>query len=499
MNAGVSTASHMPGEDRRFFGHPLGLSTLFFTEFWERWGYYGMRSLLILFMTAETTGGGLGFDVVKASAIYGLYTSMVYMVSLPGGWIADRILGQRRSVLMGGIIIAAGYLMLAVPGEAVFYTGLVTVIAGTGLLKPNISTIAGQLYRQGDPRRDAGFSIFYMGINMGAFFAPIFCGLVARSYGWRSGMALAGIGMVAGVAQYLYGYRFLGEAGLHPVKTSAEDYSRQRALLLKSLAAIAALFIAAMAADATGMLDITAKGLNEAGGTALLLLTIAFFGWLFTAGDWDSTERKRLIVISVLFAASCLFWSVFEQAGSTLNIFAAKSTDNRILGWEYPAAWMQSLNGLFIWTLAPVFAWIWIRMGSREPSSPTKFSWGLVFVGLGFLILIVPAGLAAKGAKVSPLWLAATYLLHTFGELCLSPVGLSAITKLAPVRVAGLMMGVWFLSISIGNYLGGRMAGLYTTLPLTSLFGAVGGFAIIAGLLLAVFARPITKLMGGVR
>lgn len=485
--------------DTGFFGHPRGLSTLFFTEFWERWGYYGMRSLLILFMKAPESSGGLGFDQSKASAIYGLYTAMVYMASLPGGWIADRVLGQRRSVMFGAFIISAGYLMLAVPSTTVFYIGLFTVIIGTGLLKPNISTIVGQLYSVSDTRRDAGFSIFYMGINMGAFFAPLACGLIARQYGWRAGMAVAGVGMVLGVAQYIYGWRFLGQAGLQPVSVSPQEDGVQRKRMWMAIGILAAGLLGTVAVAQTGIANITAKGLNAAAGTALLIITAGFFGWLFFAAEWSPVERKKLIVIGVLFAASCLFWSVFEQAGSTLNVFAAERTRNFLLGWEYPPSWLQALNGLFIWTMAPLFAWLWVKLGTREPSSPAKFSWGLVLVGLGFVVLIPPAMEAVTGVKVSPMWLVMTYLLHTFGELCLSPVGLSAITKLAPARVAGLMMGVWFLSISIGNYMGGRMSALYESLPLPALFGTVGGLAIAAGLILAVFSKPITRLMGGVK
>jgi POT family proton-dependent oligopeptide transporter len=458
-----------------------------------------MRALLNLFMRAPVENGGLGFDTVKASAIYGLYTAMVYMMSLPGGWVADRILGQRRSVMYGAFIISAGYLMLAVPNVTVFYLGLTTVIIGTGLLKPNISTIVGQLYSPQDQRRDAGFSIFYMGINMGAFFAPIFCGLVAREVNWRAGMALAGVGMVLGVAQYIYGWRHLGEAGLHPVKASPEEDSTQRRNLKLSIAALVAIAAGCVLANQAGLLEITAEGLNAAAGTGLLVVTVGFFAWLLLAAKWTPEERKRILAIVVLFCASCVFWSVFEQAGSTLNLFAADRTDTEVFGWQYPPPWLQSLNGLFIWTLAPVFAWLWMRLGKREPSSPAKFAWGLVLVGCGFLVLIPPADVAIGGVRVSPLWLVATYLLHTFGELCLSPVGLSAITKLAPVRVVGLMMGVWFLSISIGNYMGGKASSFYESLPLPSLFGAVGAMAVVAGVVLAVFSRPITRLMGGVK
>lgn len=491
----ASTAS----KDTSFFGHPKGLSTLFFAEIWERWGYYGMRSLLILFMTAAVAEGGLGFDVPKASAIYGLYTAMAYMASLPGGWIADRILGQQRTVLVGAFIISAGYFLLAVPAISAFYTGLVLVVMGTGLFKPNVSTIVGQLYAQGDPRRDAGFSIFYMGINLGATLAPLGCGWVARAYGWRAGLSLAGVGMLIGLVQFGLSTARLGNAGRYPVTVSEADDRKQRSLLQRSVLIVVALAVAIFAVDALGIFEITAQRMSQIAGTGLTVITIGLFGWMLFGADWSPEERKRILVIAVLFLASTLFWSVFEQAGSTLNLFAARSTDTTLFGWEYPPSWFQAVNGFFIVALAPVFAWIWIKLGPRDPSSPAKFSLGLIQVGLGFAVLTVGAVLASNGAKVSPMWLVATYFLHTTGELCLSPVGLSAFTKLAPARVAGFMMGVWFLSISLGNFLGGRIASFYEAFPLPQLLGTVGGFAIAAGLVLALFIRPIVRLMGSIR
>lgn len=488
-----------PQTDTSFFGHPRGLATLFFTELWERWGFYGLRSLLILFMTAATVEGGLGFDVGKASAIYGLYTAIVYMASLPGGWIADRFLGQRRAVLVGGGIMTVGYFLLAAPSMAAFYGGLVLVITGTGLLKPNISTIVGQLYAQGDTRRDAGFSIFYMGVNLGATLAPLACGVVARAYGWRAGLAIAGFGMLAGLIQYSLSGSKLGEAGLYPVRVSPEDDRKQRRLLTRSTIAVLAAAAVLWGINATGIADITAQRLSQIAGTMLTVLTLGLFGWLLFAAQWSPEERKRIIVIAVLFLASTLFWSVFEQAGSTLNLFAARSTDTTLFGWQYPPSTLQAVNGFFIVSLAPAFAWLWLKLGPRDPSSPTKFALALVQVGLGFVVMVGAALFAANGTKVSVMWLVVTYFLHTTGELCLSPVGLSAFTKLAPARVGGFMMGVWFLSISLGNYLGGRIASFYESFPLPQLLGAVGGFAIAAGLLLALFIKPIVRLMGAVR
>ena len=483
-------------QDKRFFGHPRGLATLFFTEMWERFSYYGMRALLILFMVAGVDKGGLGFDVAKAGAIYGLYTALVYMANLPGGWIADRILGQRRAVLYGGIVIALGHFSMAVPGLATFYLGLALIVVGTGLLKPNISTMVGQLYGPNDHRRDAGFSIFYMGINIGAFLSPLACGYVGQTINWHWGFGLAGIGMTLGLVQYTLGGKFLGDAGLYPVpaKDAAEAAAQKRWLSIGIVATAAAIGALALL-SVSGVVVITAQGIANIVGVLLIVLSVGVFTWLLRAGDWTPVEKKRLIVICVLFLASALFWSAFEQAGSTLNLFAERSTSKEVLGYTYPASWFQSINSLFIIALAPVLAWLWVR---KEISSPAKFAWGLIFVGLGFVVMVAAGLRAQSGVQVSAIWLWLTYLLHTIGELCLSPVGLSAFTKLAPARVAGLMMGVWFLSTSIGDYLGGRMAALYESWSLPSLFGAVAAFCIVLGLALAAFVKPMKKLMGGV-
>lgn len=471
------------------FGHPRGLATLFFTELWERFGFYGMRALLILFMTAPVENGGLGFPVAKAGAIYGLYAAMVYLSAVPGGWVADRILGQQKAVLYGGMIIAIGYSSLALPSLTVFYSGMVLVVIGTGLLKPNISTIVGQLYREGDPRRDGGFSIFYMGINIGAFAAPLICGYVGQRINWRWGFALSGIGMVIGLIQYWLGTKHLGGAGRAP---QSADSSARRNLGLAVLA-----FVVVM--GALWAMDIDAQQLVNAAGLLLLATVIGFFVWLFSTGGWTPVERKRLLAVALLFLAACMFWSAFEQAGSTLNLFANEHVDNQLAGFSIPASFYQSLNALFLVLFAPVFAWIWVSLRDRNPSSPVKFAWGLFLVGAGFAVIAVAALGAKSGTKVSPLWLVAMYLFHTWGELCLSPVGLSAITKLAPARVGGLMMGVWFMSISTGNYIGGRVASVYDAFPLEMIFGLVAAFAAGAGVILLLSTRPIVKMMGGVR
>ncbi|MEZ5315875.1 MAG: peptide MFS transporter [Vicinamibacterales bacterium] len=513
----MATASAPQGlgdaaSDRAFFGHPGGLSTLFFSEMWERFSYYGMRALLILFMTATVAEGGLGFDTATAGAIYGMYTAMVYMTNLPGGWLADRVFGQRRAVLYGGILIASGHFSMAVPTIPSFYLGLVLIIFGTGLLKPNISVIVGQLYGKDDDRRDAGFSIFYMGINLGAFIAPLVCGYLAQDAGfaarlaswgfdpthaWHWGFGAAGIGMTLGLIQYVLGARKLGTAGLHPSPAPPDQAAADRRNATIGIVGVVVLLILLAVAASNGAVSLLT--IADSAGYLLGAVTIGFFAWLFLGGDWTKEERDRLIVISVFFLAAALFWSVFEQAGSTLNLFADRNTRTVILGYEFPSSWFQSVNSLFIIIFAPVFAWLWVTLGKKQPASPMKFSLGLIGVGLGFLVLVPAARLSADGTLVSPLWLVMTYLLHTWAELCLSPVGLSSMTKLAPARIVSLMMGVWFLGASVGNYIGGRVGGMYESLSLPTLFGVVALFGIAAGILMLLTSRKLTQMMHGVR
>lgn len=495
--------------DRSFFGHPRGLSTLFFAEMWERFSYYGMRGFLILYMAASTADGGLGLDTATAAAIYGTYTSLVYLMSLPGGWLADRLFGQRRAVLYGGLLIAAGHYALAVPAEWSFFAGLALVVLGTGLLKPNISVMVGQLYDQSDIRRDAAYSLFYMGINLGALIGPLITGYLAQDAGfrarlaawgldpnsaWHWGFGAAGVGMTLGLWQYLRGGAALGAAGLEPDRPATATERRRIWLMCGSGLAALALVVTLIV---IGALPVSLAQVSGAYSYVLLVVTVGFFAWLFLAGDWTPDERKRLYLIGVFFGAAALFWSVFEQAGSTLNLFADRSTENVAFGYAFPSSWWQSLNSLFIITFAPVFAWIWLTMGANQPARPTKFAIALIGVGLGFLVLIPGAQMAMSGAKVSVMWLFLVYLIHTLAELCLSPVGLSSMTKLAPARIVSLMMGVWFLGASIGNFLGGQAASFYESLPLPTLLGAVAVLPILAGVAMLVFRKPLTALMGG--
>src|SRR6266446_3372540 len=430
-----------------WFGHPRGLSTLFFTEMWERFSFYGLKALLILFMTAAAAQGGLGFTAQRAGDIIGWYGFGVYASAIVGGWLADRVLGQYRSVLLGGIIIALGHFSMAFPTLATFYLGLCLIVVGTGLLKPNASTMVGALYDAEDARRDAGFSIFYVGINVGAFVAPLVVGTLGQKVNWHIGFACAGVGMIIGLVQYV-----VGKPRLMP------------------------------ALERLGQTDTHAARSSEP-------------WWRFERGEWG-----RVAAIAVLFVFSSIFWGAFEQASSSLNLFADRLTRNTAFGYNFPSTWYQSLNSMFmILGLAPLMGWFWIRLGPRQPSSPVKFALGLFFVGLGFVLIVPAAKLAQQGTLVSPWWLIGLYFLHTIGELCLSPVGLSIVTKLAPQRIVGAMMGVWFLSIAVGNKLAGMAGGLFDRLPLPELFGAVAATTFVAAAVLLVLTRPIQRLMGGVR
>jgi POT family proton-dependent oligopeptide transporter len=498
-------------QDTRFFGHPRGLSTLFFTEMWERFSYYGMRALLILFMTAPVAAGGLGFDTATAGPIYALYVSSVYFLSVPGGWVADRILGLRRAVFVGGVVIMSGHICLAIPSISTFYLGLTLIAVGTGLLKSNVSVLVGKLYSPDDLRRDAGYSIYYMGINSGAFIAPLITGWLAQgesfkrflsSVGispetsWHWGFGAAALGMFLGLVQYVLGGKHLAADGLHPVRpadpVAAAKVDRQvRRVGLVSLAAAVIVVLLLLG----GVLSFNAEAISRNFKWVLIAVTVAFFSWLFLSRGWTREERKSLLVIAVLFGAATVFWMAYEQAGSTLNLFAARSTDNSILGHSFPPSWYQSLPPLFIILFAPVFAALWIRLGRRNPSSPAKFALALLLLALGFAVMIGAASAAVAGGRVSPLWLVLSYLLQTLGELCLSPVGLSAMSVLAPARIAGLVMGVWFLALSVGNYLAGMASSFYETLPLPTLFSIVTATALVTALILTVLIKPIRRMM----
>jgi POT family proton-dependent oligopeptide transporter len=501
-----------PARDTRFFGHPRGLPTLFLTEMWERFSYYGMRALLILFMTAPVAAGGLGFDTAKAGPIYALYVSSVYLLSLPGGWIADRVLGLRRAVFVGGVIIMSGHICLAVPSIATFYLGLMLVAIGTGLLKPNVSVLVGTLYTPEDVRRDAGYSIYYMGFNAGAFVAPLITGWLAQgesfkrilvSIGidahasWHWGFAAAAVGMFLGLVQYTLGGKHLPEAGLHPVRPSDPVAAAKldRRIRFAGLAMLAAVVLLVVLVG-TGAVVLDPEAISRNFKWVLIIITVGFFAWLLLSGSWTREERKRLVVITVLFVAATVFWMAYEQAGSTLNLFAERNTNNVILGQSFPASWYQSLPPLYVISFSALFAVLWMRLGHRNPSSTAKFAIALLLLGLAFAIMIGASAVAATGVRVSPMWLFTSYLLQVLGELCLSPVGLSAMSTLAPARIGGMVMGAWFLALSVGSYLAGMAASVYETMPLPTLFTLVTATALVSALVLALLIRPIGRMLG---
>jgi len=443
------------------FGHPRGLSTLFFTEFWERFSYYGMRSILILYMTASVANGGLGFDKPRAATLYGSYTMWVYLTGLPGGLTADRLLGARLAVLLGGIVIIFGHVAMVFHSMPFFYGGLTLIAIGTGLLKPNISTMVGSLYSENDPRRDSGFSIFYMGINIGAVLAPLTVGYLAQhesfkrflagngfdpARSWHWGFGAAAVGMTAGLIVYLLNRRRLGNVGR---RTTSQQKKEK--------------------------------------------LTLS--GQPLTRSDW-----KRIGAIFVFFLFTILFWAAYEQKGASLNLFARDLVRTEVFGRPFPSSWLQSCTPAFVIMLAPLFSILWVRLGTRQPSSPVKFTLGLVFIGLAYCLLVPAAWMTGQG-RISPLWLVGLYFLEVVGEMCLSPVGLSTVSKLAPVKLLGIMMGVWFLAAAFGNKLAGYLSTFFVAdnpMQLVKLYGGIALGLLVSAGILALLTPKVKKLMGAV-
>ena len=487
-----------------FFGHPRGLATLFFTEMWERFTYYGMRTVLVLFLVAAVSAGGFGIDDKTATAIYGLYTAGAYLAALPGGWIADRLLGARQAVLFGGIFIALGNGLLAVStAPRGFYIGLIVIIIGVGLLKPNVSAMVADLYPEGGARLDAGFTVFYMGINVGATLGPIVTSAAQQYIGPRAGFGAAGLFMALGVIQYYLTRRHLGAAGLVVAQAPGTQPRGKPWLQLWIAIGIAALLIAACA---LGLIPLDPLKLARITTVLIAGVSLLYFLYLLFGAGLAAEERRRAIVIGVLFIGSVLFWAGYEQAGSSLNLFAERYTD-RVIGaihFAIPTGWFQSLNPAFIIIFAPGVAWLWVALARRSlnPSAPAKFAIGLMVMGSGFLVMAAAATIVAQGSKVLPTWLFFTYLLHTLGELCLSPVGLSYTTKLAPKRLVGQVMGLWFLSLSLGNLLAGLIAGEFDAGNLAAMPGQylhIVFFSVGLGAVLLILSRPVKRLMGGVQ
>ena len=564
MSMSTTSAGTLEAQQNDFFGHPRGLSTLFFTELWERFSYYGMRALLVLFMTAEAIGNnpGLGLSVGEATAIYGLYTFFVYMLSLPGGWIADNIWGQRKAVFIGGIIIAMGHFSMAVPTTTFFFIGLALIVIGTGLLKPNVSSMVGDLYPEGGAKRDAGFSIFYMGINFGAILGPLLCGLLGEGYNWHYGFTLAGFGMILGLISYKIGGKYLGTAGDLKVDVDPDTLAKRSKIFYTVVSIIGALIVLLGFLVSSGAIELALESLAGNLGLVAVVITIAFFGYIIFFGGHTGEEKKRLGVIFWLFILAAIFWSGFEQAGSSLNIFTAELVNrsagpNVFLGgigalmltallaiplgyytyktwirediwsvakiavvftsvgllglvywmlsqvgkgWEIPASTLQLINPSFIVIFAPIFGfmWTWLASKNANPSIPMKFALGLLGLSIGFFVLAWGSANASNTNLVSPAWLIVMYFLHTVGELCLSPVGLSSMTKLSPKSRVSQMMGIWFVAAALGNLIAGLVAGQLENLAPASLFQAVALFVGGGGVIAILAAPSVKKLMGDI-
>ncbi|TDB72292.1 peptide MFS transporter [Micromonospora sp. KC723] len=492
MHSDTPVGARPPG-GRTFFGHPRALSTLFLTEMWERFSFYGMRAILVLYLTAAVTDDGLGMRESTANAVYGSYNAMVYLMALPGGWVADRLIGARRSVLWGGVIIAAGHYVMAVPTGWSVFAGMTLIVLGTGLLKPNISTMVGDLYERDSPRRDAGFSIFYMGINLGGFIAPLVCGFLGEEINWHLGFGAAAIGMTFGVAQYVLGRGNLGDAGARPADPLL-GADRRRALTRAGVGAAALLLVfVALAAAGLFTVDTVVNLLT----VATLVVTVGYFARILTDQEISGTERSRMKAYLWLFVFAVSFWLIYDQAGSVLNLFAADSTDRDVLGFTFPASWLQSVNPILIIVGAPLFAWLWLRLGHRT-STPVKFAVGLVLNGLSFVLMAAAAQAAVGGNRVSPWWLIAVFAIQVAGELSLSPVGLSATTKLAPVKYASQMMGLWFLATAVGDAVGGQVARLAEAWPAPTYFLTFGLASVTLGVGAVMFSRHVSRLMAGI-
>lgn len=506
---------------KTIFGHPVGLYVLFFTEMWERFSYYGMRAILVLYLVSQTSGDnpGLGWTDQEALALYGWYTMLVYVMSIPGGIIADRILGQKRSVLVGGLLLCAGHGILAIEQMTAFYSGLILIILGVGMLKPNISTMVGGLYRKGDIRRDKGFTIFYIGINIGAFLSSLIVGYIGETIGWHYGFGLAGIGMLLGQVIYMTGQRHLAHVG-NLIKGQRDDAEvavesnddiiddvgtkevtsghpssdinlfstmiKNPMTLVSALLSVPAGIVVAMYVDTTLGFFL-----------AVLLFLLAFFGAMFK--DLNKIEKDRVSVVLISFLIIIVFWGAFEQAGGLMNIYTLNKTDRVLMGFEIPASVFQSLNAMFIIIFGTVVAWFWARrkLKNKESSSLFKMAVGTIIMGSGFLFMTGAAAEYEANGSSAMYWLVFAYLFHTIGELCASPVSLSFITKLAPLRYGSIMMGTYFAMTGFGNKLAGYLGESASELGEYTIFTGIAIFCAFFGLLLLALLRKLKRLTHG--
>lgn len=499
-------------DTKTFFGHPRGLATLFFTEMWERFSYYGMRALLILFMTTSIGQGGMGLNEKTGGAVYGLYTMMVYLLALPGGWLADNYFGLRKSVFYGGCLITLGHFCLAFPFVQTFFVGLLLIVMGTGMLKPNISSLVGELYGSSDQaRRDAGFSIFYVGINIGATIAPVITSYLGEKINWHYGFAAAGLGMLAGVIQYKLTEKNLGDAGLEPVKlTDPTAQAKRENKIRNGLVLIGALLVVFIALLMMEVIHINPVAIAQGSALVMSIIVILYFGNLFFFEELEPDERNKVKVIAVFFLASATFYGGYEQQGSSLTFFADRYTDKFLtfFDFEFPSGWFQTVPAGAVLIFAPMFAWLWVWLSNKNigVSTPIKLSLGLIFMGLGYAVMMGASEIyLGSGSGVSPGWLITTYVLHTFGEICLYPIGLSSVTKLSPRRIVGQMMGIWFMSLALGNLFAGLFAGEFNKEAiaanpqmLVDLFWVVVKAMWIAAAVVIILNKPLKKLMGNI-
>lgn len=504
MASSLTKGSTDPSAEQTFFGHPRGLATLFMTEMWERFSYYGMRALLVVYLISggvdaatDSQGGGLAMKAATATAIYSIYVAMVYLMAMPGGWFGDRVWGARKTVAIAGGVIMAGHFALAIPGQAMFFVGLALVAAGSGLLKANISTMVGHLYDgPQDPRRDSGFTLFYVGINLGAFVAPFVIGTVGQTVNWHLGFAIAGVGMALGLTQFL-----LGTKHLSPTSSTVPNplSAQERTAIITKVAAVVgvtALFYAIIGFTGVFTLNWALIPLTVAG----LLIPVGVLVRIKRDKDLSAPEQSKMNGYIWFFVAAAVFWMIYDQGGSTLAAFAEKNTANTVFGWGFPSTWFQSLNPLFVMALAPVFAWLWIWLArkNQEPTTIVKFAMALVLVGGSFFVFVVPMGMTNGGDKVSPMWLVSIYMIQTIAELCLSPVGLSVTTKMAPQKYASQMMGVWFLAVTAGDCTTGLLSIAGVDLNGTSIIAMQAALAALAGFAIYMYRKKVQTMMGDV-
>ncbi|MEU2559367.1 oligopeptide:H+ symporter [Streptomyces longispororuber] len=494
MATSLTKDSAGSGTEKTFFGHPRGLATLFMTEMWERFSFYGMKALLPLYLVAP---GGMNMNAATATAIFSIYMAMVYLLAMPGGWFADRLWGPRKTITIAALVIMAGHITLALPGQAMFFFGLILVAIGSGLLKANISTMVGHLYDgPDDPRRDGGFTLFYIGINMGAFIAPLAIGTVGEKVNWHLGFALAAVGMGLGLVQFLLGGRHLSERSA--VVPKPVEKPELTGLLRKAMLWVIAAVVFYGVTIATGVYTLNWATVPIA--ILGLVIPISVLTRIKRDKELSQVEQSRMTAYIWFFVAAAVFWMIFDQGASTVALFGKNSTDTTILGFDFPVSWYQSVNPVLIMALAPVFAWLWLALNrsGKEPSTVVKFASGLVLIGASFFVFLIPLTMAADGEKVGAYWMVAIYFMHTVGELCVSPVGLSVTTKMAPGKYASQMLGVWFLAVTAGDCTTSLLSTAGVDLNKTGVVGMEATLAVIAGLAVYMYRKKVKTLMGDV-